>query len=794
MRRGGIWAILSLLLVCRPVAAACTPTGDLVACGEAFSTDQDTATVLSLNTTGASLLAITVSYYPGFTSDVVCNDTQSNSWAELIPRTSPDVSADAVAKVQIFYVNSASPTTGTNQSFSCMGDGTFPFITVWAFKNYLAMPFDLQNGAANGGTASTSLQPGVITPSANNAVVITALTLGMGTGVSVNGSFVADVVDYSAGVTMGGGGAYLFQSTAAATNPTWSWSTSTTSAAAAIVSFRHTTPTMAGGFLLFGLGGGVSVSGGGGGGGGGATMTDGGGIRSQFRGFGVAAVGATGGAANVCHVNTTALPGSPGSGVWASSGNARACLEGLPDGCSGVNGSQSACRRYVVFDTSGQIGPGLGNNTAIVVTGPYLSVMGATAPSTTEGVCVSSCSSAGGISFVGAKILLLTNNTYWSHLRWRTLQGTVHTEAEVGVSPVDCSGVGCSIFDCVFCVGDGSSDDNSAVHDNVYDHLSIAFAGGGTFSFYEASHGGTTRQLLTDSLIAQPVNTGDLSGGGYAGGAATDTNCTVAYVRDAWIDSWGRNPHLPMPCKGAVVNNVIHNGTDNTSMTGGAAYGQGLSFSYPFGSAAGKGEVAYTYNSYLMGPSSGSVSHFFLVSYYDYDLNTQGASVYLTGNLGPGVTGGIGNGQWSGVFAGEAWPPPGGGTFTNVATGGVGSNLRSNTEPSWYTGFGFDPITTNVATTVLSNVGARPKDRDAADLRFIADATNGTGSNTPNWATIASSLGGLPATAVRTRTVTLPGSPNSVGTCGGSRTNADCFFENDPSFGMERLEFFQGKP
>ena len=55
---------------------------------------------------------------------------------------------------------------------------------------------------------------------------------------------------------------------------------------------------------------------------------------------------------------------------WGETGDAADCLVGLPLGCEPYTGTQEACARYVISEVSGQIGPGLGRNMSVSITGP----------------------------------------------------------------------------------------------------------------------------------------------------------------------------------------------------------------------------------------------------------------------------------------------------------------------------------------------------------------------------------------------------------------------------------------
>jgi hypothetical protein len=75
--------------------------------------------------------------------------------------------------------------------------------------------------------------------------------------------------------------------------------------------------------------------------------------------------------------------------------------------------------------------------------------------------------------------------------------------------------------------------------------------------------------------------------------------------------------------------------------------------------------------------------------------------------------------------------------------------------PVWPTGLVAEPVN-QVNSNVLTNVGARPADRDAVDIRIINDVINGTGSIIDS----QDEVGGWPNLAENYRTLILPNNPN----------------------------------
>jgi hypothetical protein len=114
-------------------------------------------------------------------------------------------------------------TATTSHTFGSSGAvGTSPSMDVACFSGVdPTTPFDLES--AGGGVASgTSVQPGSVTPSVNDGLVISALTFSItNSPVSENAGTITDQVEFAArpqGVL-----SYQIQTTASATNPTFSW-------------------------------------------------------------------------------------------------------------------------------------------------------------------------------------------------------------------------------------------------------------------------------------------------------------------------------------------------------------------------------------------------------------------------------------------------------------------------------------------------------------------------------------------------------------------------------------------
>lgn len=177
-------------------------------------TNNNSTTSSSINTSGASLLVVAIAYYAGAPpptlSDLV--GASSNTWVPLTSYSS------GIGVVKIYYA--VNPVVGSGHTFTLSGTGTFPALSVIALGGAnTASPFDVENGSIS------SYQPGSVTPSEGNEVLITA-TIDNATGAICNtideGFTIADSVVNSLGNYFGLALAYLIETSATAKNPTWS--------------------------------------------------------------------------------------------------------------------------------------------------------------------------------------------------------------------------------------------------------------------------------------------------------------------------------------------------------------------------------------------------------------------------------------------------------------------------------------------------------------------------------------------------------------------------------------------
>lgn len=207
----------------------------LVAHTNAFS--NATQTTPGVDTTGASLLVIGAADY--FTDITTCTvtDSNSNTWHHLSNQP-----GDTNTETALWYAwdkAGASLVVGSEHTVTITCTMPYLGLTFAAYSGTLttADPFDVQNGSG-ATTFSTSGQLGSVTPSQNTSLIVTIVTANTGSTCTVDSSYtVTDCRPWQSGVNEMAAQAYLVQTSATATNPTWSI-VGGTSAIAAIAAFK----------------------------------------------------------------------------------------------------------------------------------------------------------------------------------------------------------------------------------------------------------------------------------------------------------------------------------------------------------------------------------------------------------------------------------------------------------------------------------------------------------------------------------------------------------------------------
>lgn len=206
-------AILCLLLAGSPAMAAIT----LHSHANSGFLNVPNATI---STVGDSLEVACTAGDQGQGSGQTVSDNRGNTWT----RSNRVVIGGTQIELWSALVTSANASTTITYS------GNFHYIAVASFANTATS--SVTDGSATGATAafSTSIQPGSITPSQANGLLISCVGGDPAAGsLSVNGGFT--ITDFKFNSNVIGALGYLVQTTATAANPTWSGYASTSSMA-----------------------------------------------------------------------------------------------------------------------------------------------------------------------------------------------------------------------------------------------------------------------------------------------------------------------------------------------------------------------------------------------------------------------------------------------------------------------------------------------------------------------------------------------------------------------------------
>lgn len=188
-------------------------------------------TSAAMNSTGATGLVCGLTSYD-LATEPTLSDSKGNTFTPLTV-----INITNLLRVRLLYV--AAPSVGSGHTFTVTisGGNSYSSVACLALSGMHATPFDQENGTPIT-PAATSAQPGSVTPSVDNEILITVMGFDDGeSSATIDSSFtISDQINanyYWWGIAL----AYKIQTTAGAENPTWSW-TGSTRAVSAIASFK----------------------------------------------------------------------------------------------------------------------------------------------------------------------------------------------------------------------------------------------------------------------------------------------------------------------------------------------------------------------------------------------------------------------------------------------------------------------------------------------------------------------------------------------------------------------------
>lgn len=455
----------------------------------------------------------------------------------------------------------------------------------------------------------------------------------------------------------------------------------------------------------------------------GQRVTDYGGYRPHYQGYGVNTPGGRGG--EVCRVNSlsdTAFPPVPGT--------LRYCVEA------------STGPRFVIFEISGTIRLVWG---ALFVRNPYITIAGQTAPSP-------------GILIRGPGVIIDTHDVVAQHLRIRV--GSIPDEPMA------------------LWIRDGA-------RHIVIDHVSLSWSVWTSVSIFTTDGKSTAGDItIVDSIVAEalgcsgvnnfvPCDQARYPGSGFSNsrGMLIRYAAGVTLVRNIFANINDRNPETGGPTQTVLVNNMIYN-PSQTPLSGvlfADPVHEGATFSVLQSNVLVAGPTTPGNNGYVPPeyPEEGDVT----MVRVDGSLNPE-SRIYLDDNYYEKDCGGSAclaspSAQWLlakdkvALFFGlsiRALLPP-----LRIANLPLASALPH----------------TQVESYVTANAGARPLDRDAVDRRIVNEIATRTGS-VPNRPSEKAGPGtgadGFPILAVNRRPLTVPTNPHARAD-GAGRTRIEAWLE-----------------
>lgn len=207
-----------ILTASTPFAAAAAPSGYTLLAHNIYSPNGGSLTTSwTLDTTGADLIVILVGTFdPWMPTSSGVTDDAGNTYD---PATLYGGGSGANG-LRFFYKHS--PATGSTVSFTTdAATALYVFYGVLVFSGSGASPLDQENGTTASGGGIDTAQPGSITPSVDNSLVVSGIfRYASGASPTVDSGMTYYGVGASGNIGMGGIG-WVVQTAKTAINPTW---------------------------------------------------------------------------------------------------------------------------------------------------------------------------------------------------------------------------------------------------------------------------------------------------------------------------------------------------------------------------------------------------------------------------------------------------------------------------------------------------------------------------------------------------------------------------------------------
>lgn len=188
-----------------------------------------------IDSTGANLIVVALGWVPGtLANPSVVDDDKSNTLSPLTRYAGVFGAAS-----RLWYT--AAPSVGSGHHQRTTGTDYFGAGVFSAWSGLAASPFDVENGATQNNGVGNTIQPGSVTPSEDNCLVVTCVTHADNGGQSVvisGGWTIIEASAYVPGTSQGVAFAYQIQTTATPVNPTWDVQLNAPELSAAIAVFK----------------------------------------------------------------------------------------------------------------------------------------------------------------------------------------------------------------------------------------------------------------------------------------------------------------------------------------------------------------------------------------------------------------------------------------------------------------------------------------------------------------------------------------------------------------------------
>ena len=174
-----------------------------------------TLTSPSFNGTGADLIVIVVTWDNAPAANPVGADSAGNTYSGI------NISSSTVPQVGILYTHN--PTVTSSMTVGIAAPAGFPSMEYYVYSGSVASGAVLDVSSFNNAGAT---QPGSVTPSQNNSLLVTGVTDQSTATDSVDSGFASAAPGFQqaffrSSLNFGGAASTLVQTTAAAINPTW---------------------------------------------------------------------------------------------------------------------------------------------------------------------------------------------------------------------------------------------------------------------------------------------------------------------------------------------------------------------------------------------------------------------------------------------------------------------------------------------------------------------------------------------------------------------------------------------